>query len=526
MPYYYHGSDLVYTDNGSLGASFNPGTRKCPNCHRETSIDSDKCDICDYDFTTGKVDKYTCPNCKRQISSKLIKCVACNYDFITGKVDTTKKNCYETNKKVSKKRCPECGKLVNKKFVDCVYCGYDFILKKSDEDSNLNSEYIDCPNCNKNQLYSNKICEICGCDLDMIDLDYDNKILLDNLAYSNVIISQEKYDLFLNNKYFNSPSYSNSLDNFYERSIFIIKSKFKKGSVLYLSLSNARLHKISELLKKEGYGEYLNNNSMLKKNETFKLLNSLLADLDKLKEINKIFIEKFSLKLPNNISSCKYFISLIKYNNVKYLSNKELIDLNEFIRVYWKYWNLITSSNIDLSSSKLLKYYLSQLNQYKDLYIKYLSKEDFDIPVLNLIYKLNGHIAFTDMINNMKINENIQYNYDFEIFEKEIDNLDVIINSLNEKLSNFYSDNQFNPNISFEKIKYQLIDISQNIKNIDEKGIILMNINDALIFFNDKSHLTFDYIIYDDDISIGNDTKLKLFLMSKNKLSSVKLWYR
>ena len=43
MPYYYHGSDLVYTDNGSLGASKNSNTKKCPNCHRETHIDSEKC---------------------------------------------------------------------------------------------------------------------------------------------------------------------------------------------------------------------------------------------------------------------------------------------------------------------------------------------------------------------------------------------------------------------------------------------------------------------------------------------------
>ena len=42
MPYYYHGSDLVYTDNGSLGASTNPNTKKCPNCHRETDINSEK----------------------------------------------------------------------------------------------------------------------------------------------------------------------------------------------------------------------------------------------------------------------------------------------------------------------------------------------------------------------------------------------------------------------------------------------------------------------------------------------------
>ena len=126
MPYYYHGSDLVYTDNGSLGASVNPNTKKCPNCHRETDINSDKCDICDYDFKTKKVDKYTCPNCKREISSKLVICVMCHYDFITGKIDKTGKNCYETNKNVAKKTCPDCKKEVNEKFVDCTYCGHKF----------------------------------------------------------------------------------------------------------------------------------------------------------------------------------------------------------------------------------------------------------------------------------------------------------------------------------------------------------------------------------------------------------------
>lgn len=124
MPYYYHGSDLVYTDNGSLGASTNPNTKKCPNCHRETDINSEKCDICDYDFKTKKVDKYTCPNCKREISSKLIICIVCNYDFITGRIDKTRKNCYETNKNVTKKVCPGCGKMVNEKFVQCTYCGH------------------------------------------------------------------------------------------------------------------------------------------------------------------------------------------------------------------------------------------------------------------------------------------------------------------------------------------------------------------------------------------------------------------
>lgn len=83
-----------------------------------------KCDICDYDFKTKKVDKYTCPNCKREISSKLIKCIVCNYDFITGRIDKTRKNCYETNKNVTKKVCPGCGKMVNEKFVQCTYCGH------------------------------------------------------------------------------------------------------------------------------------------------------------------------------------------------------------------------------------------------------------------------------------------------------------------------------------------------------------------------------------------------------------------
>lgn len=125
MPYYYHGSDRVYVDNGSLGASSNPNTKKCPNCHRETKVDSDKCEICDYDFKTGEIDKYTCPNCKRQISSKLVKCLMCHYDFIKGEVDNTQNNYYETSKSVVKKICPNCSKSVNEKFVICSYCGYD-----------------------------------------------------------------------------------------------------------------------------------------------------------------------------------------------------------------------------------------------------------------------------------------------------------------------------------------------------------------------------------------------------------------
>lgn len=137
MPYYYHGSDLVYVDNGNLGASSNPNTKKCPNCHRETSIDSDKCEICDYDFKTKKVDKYICPNCKRQISSKLVICVSCHYDFKTGMIDNTGKNCYETSKSVVKKTCPKCHEKVNCEFVDCVYCGYKFINSNNPHNSEL-----------------------------------------------------------------------------------------------------------------------------------------------------------------------------------------------------------------------------------------------------------------------------------------------------------------------------------------------------------------------------------------------------
>lgn len=528
MPYYFHGSDLVFIDNGSLGASVNPNTKKCPNCHRETSIDLDKCEICDYDFKTRKVDKYICPNCKRQISSKLVKCIMCNYDFKKGVIDYTGKNCYETSKSVVKKTCPDCGKKVNSEFVDCVYCGYGFvnsIHSTSNSSHNLELEYIECPNCNKHQKYLNKFCEICGCDLDQLDLKNDNKILLDNLAYSGFIISEEKYDLFLNNRYFNSPSFCDNLEMFYEKSIFHIKSKFKKGNVLFLSLHNERLKKITELLNDEGYSQYINNNVLFKKSSSLKLLNMLLINLNQIHELNRYFIKHFFIKLPDNIDSCKYFLSLIKYNNVKYLSDDDLKEVNEFIKIYWKYWKLISSSNIDLKSSKLFEDYKNQLDQFKECYNKFFNKSKLNVPVMDLISKLNWHIAFTNMINKMKIIKNISNIFDSDDFIYKINELEELLNNLEKTNESLNKQFQINLNQSYDALYENIENNIEVVKNNNEKGIILMNLNDAMILFY-NSDFIFDYIIFDDELSINNELKLRLFLFSKNRLSSVKLWYR
>ena len=221
-------------------------------------------------------------------------------------------------------------------------------------------------------------------------------------------------------------------------------------------------YKHSEILIPE-----INKLNSLKKDDLSSILNALI-------NINKIYKSK-------DISDC---INLLEYN-IKY---------NDSI--------------------KLLNEYENDLKTHSIIYYKYFNSRSFDMPIENVLAMLENHFKYTQLIDNEIINERYleSIKSNFDEFLENVEALDVLKSEITEDCNQYYGVS----NVSFDEIK-------ESWNDIDDSNLVLMNFETLRDSFNKNYVNYFDYVYFVDDDDLNGEDKLHLFLISKNKLSSLKL---
>lgn len=243
------------------------------------------------------------------------------------------------------------------------------------------------------------------------------------------------------------------------------------------------------------------------------------------KKYNELSKEDINILISiNNLSEKEKEIYINLFNNKEELLDKIdiLKDLGQdgTLKEYYEIFNEINSilnldkfDNLIDCLSNLIKYddyskyingYLDKLNQYYELYNNYFDKKEFNISFDELTNTLKSHIMFTELINNKIISR--------DYLPKINDNISEFLDKVNnlERLSN---------ELILNKKQY---DNYKNSSNKETYNVFILDLNTAIKIFNQDYINYFDYVILDDNKFISQENRLKLFLISQNKL--LRIW--
>jgi hypothetical protein len=327
-------------------------------------------------------------------------------------------------------------------------------------------------------------------------------------------ISKKKVNLYLDNNYYNAPY--RLLDNFSiaEKISKLISSKSNENKILVVSNSNLILNEVQlEFIIK-------NNYRIFKSSKSTNKLENLVNNVEEFEKINKILFNKYAIKIFSDIESINNIQDLkILSQNLYYIDNKASKLLNDFLKSYWKYYELSNFSNIDLNlaekdvisevnalSNKLIsiKSYVNRLNKILELLdFKIDNLNEFDYKILNndptLINKIDKENFLNVLEKYHKLNSS---EYPVSTYIEQFPSNNFILGVITN-YKRFIGGQQ-----DYKNINQEMIDLKNQF---EVQGMHINNLNEYYEIKDKLPHYENVYLIDNDDYVILNE-KLKEFL--------------
>lgn len=245
------------------------------------------------------------------------------------------------------------------------------------------------------------------------------------------------------------------------------------------------------------------------------------SDLEFLNELKTMDDQKLKSKY---ILSYKYRdILLPEINQLNNLKNK---DLNSYLEIFsninkiYESYKLVDCMALleynikNEEALRLIKEYENNLKSYSIIFYKFFNRRKFDMPIEDVISILENHFKFTELIDSQTINENYleSIKSDFDNFLMQVDLLVDLKTEILKDCRGYFGD----MNVTFKEIR-------ESWNDVDDANLVLMNLDTLRNSFNSNYDSYFDFVYIVDDNNFTDEDKLHLFLISKNKISDLKL---
>lgn len=341
-----------------------------------------------------------------------------------------------------------------------------------------NKKLITCPICGKEQPITRITC--IGCTYDFKKRNEDFEILMAQFKKENIPL--QKLQKIVKGNYYNQP-----------KSIMQAKLVPKIFNHIF-NTNNARILFVSnndEVIKEvqEGLVEFECDKTVARLSDDFIDIDSLSESIHEFKSINNSLFKNYSITSFDNIDSAKNIPDL-KYlvEEVHYIDEDDAERLNDFIKIYWKYWLASQEHDIDLKLEsknldeeisclknnlsglkKSIKWFADKVNWLTGIYdsfgISYGNIENQldlieDIQILNENPHLIDKNEELEFINDIKKYNVI--NNDKVIIHDEIYNLLENEHYVSRVINNFK--NYINLKLTYEKINNEIINLKNHLK--------------------------------------------------------------
>ena len=331
------------------------------------------------------------------------------------------------------------------------------------------NSYKNCPVCGK-RIKDFNICPFCG---HYFQLDNNKKkFILSSFKSWGWNISNEKSSMYLSSKFYFS-YYSDKPDNIIKYYGNLIKSKSYDNRILYVSNNLSRINSIKKFLIDSGQKEFILDISDLNGNSNTSInFDALNENIENFKKINILLNNVYSVRLFNDSSYFNYIFYLdVLKNDCKYIDENDAKQLNEFIKIYYRYTNYLDSINFEYMDDDPL--IIEHINKY--------SKKLFGLK--------KSIIWFSNQIDRLdSCYRLLEVNSSFNVSEK--------VNFIDDLLIMKYNPNFINYEQSQELIdlliEYQKINIL-NISSINRIG----NLREKCILFTNIIQIYYNFSIYD-----------------------------
>lgn len=222
---------------------------------------------------------------------------------------------------------------------------------------------------------------------------------------------------------------------------------------------------------------------------SYKNRDKLIPEINRLSNVNKddltsileIFVNINKIYKSDEISDC---ITLLEYN-IKHTD-----------------------------SIRLIREYENNLRYHSIVYYKFFNSRKFDMHIEEVITRLENHFKFTELIDLQIINERYldEIKSNFNDFIGHVEKLDELKTEIIESSNKYYGDK----NVTFNEIK-------ENWTKLEDANLVLMDLKTLRNSFDSNYITYFDYVYVVDDNTLTGEDKLHLFLISKNRISTLKL---
>ena len=213
------------------------------------------------------------------------------------------------------------------------------IKKVSSKRANL----IRCPICNKEQAYLRDKCINCG---HVFSHFRKNQKYIEEFKNDGFNINTNKQNQYSKNTFFKAPFILLNSNSLVSKSVELINSK-PNGMVLFVSIDDG----INKKIQKQLNIDYPNSVIITEDMEN-NYLKGVIEDINEFKRISNSLVNKYSLKKFNNLKSVDNIGEFkILNENVHYIDKKDGLLLNEFIKLYWDYIQLLEENDINLDDA-------------------------------------------------------------------------------------------------------------------------------------------------------------------------------
>ena len=365
-------------------------------------------------------------------------------------------------------------------------------------------------------------------DVDVIIQKGSN--ILDDLIY---LCSNHYIEFEINGTKFNSSDFKLNLDS--------IREEFDENIKLY-----QEEHEISQ------FRDYIENNlsdiwkgpltdiDVIKNKfeidrEFTKLYNRGIFSENSLKNMNQLSESDliFLNELKNNPdvefkSKCKQFFKNREYltPQIEKLNKLSDNDLKSILSVFVNVNKIFKSREISYcitlleynakhdDSIRMIKDYENELKSYSVIYYKYFNRREFDISINEMKKILDLHFKFTDLVNHNLIGEDYTkfIKSNFTNFTSQIEELKRLKDKINSDAQHYFG----TADMTFDEMIMEY-------DKMDGAEIMLLNIGSVKTGLNSDYSNYFDNVYVVEDNQISDEDKLHLFLISKNKISILKL---
>ena len=363
------------------------------------------------------------------------------------------------------------------------------------------------------------------------DIDQQIKNYRISLDILSDLINDHYIEFKINNTKFNSLDFKANIDQFrndleYYIRLYGLESEINSNKhLIQKNLSNIWKGPLTDIdlirnklnMDKE-FTQYFNEGIYTQKtlSSFSQISQSDLLFIEQLKEMDDMDLKsKYILSYKNNE---KLIAEIDNLNNLKSDDFNLILDCLENINEIYKSDNIrecikLLEYNIKYNESiKLIKEYENDLKTHSIVYYKYFDERDFNRPIEEILSKLQAHIKFTKLIESRTINERYvgEIKSNFKDFIKNVNKLE----NMKNKILKYCKINDLNENMTFGEIR-------QTVVSIDNSNIILMSLQDVKRNFT-KKHASYFDSVYAVDDGLNEEDKLYLFLISKNKISTLR----